>query len=214
MVQQIGELLRSVERQPKSSGDVWKDIAKSVDGMDFSVYVQLMQDFWEAQGRKPPGDTLLKMWYITLRNMTPDQLGLAILRYLETAADQYCTPKLLLELGGVTVADDTASVSAWDEVISEIKRVGGYQTPKFTDSRTAATIRHLGGWVLVCDTPQEELHKWTRQNFERTFSAMPKTATARLTNLIEITNAQTGQTQAATAITKQIEADRAKRLED
>jgi hypothetical protein len=176
--------------------------------MDKHVFVQLIGDLWEGMGRKdPPGNTLLKMWYITLRNMTPDQLGLAIVKYLEEKSDEYCTPKLLLELGGVTVAGDVAPVAAWDEVISEIQRVGGYQTPRFTDNRTAATIRHLGGWIRVCDTAQEELHKWTRQNFLKTFAAMPSTAEARLTNLIEQENARTGRAEIAAEIQRLIAAN-------
>jgi len=181
--------------------------------MDKQIFMQLIGDLWEGMGRKdPPGNTLLKMWYITLRNMTPDQLGRAIVRYLEEKSDEYCTPKLLLQLGGVTAADDTASVTAWDEVISEIKRIGGYQTPRFSDSRTAATIRHLGGWIRVCDTDQEELHKWTRQHFLKTFNAMPATAEARLTNLIEQENARTGQVEAAAEIQRRIAADQMLRI--
>lgn len=205
MVQQIGELLSVGQQLRKSSADVWQSIAASVDGMDRTVFVQLIGDLWEGMGRKePPGATLLKMWYITLRAMTAEQLGRAIVLYLESKADEYITPKLLLELGGVTDPGDVAGIAAWDQVLEEIKRVGGYQTPTFTDSRTAAAIKHLGGWVRVCDTEPEELHKWLRQNFLKTFSAMPRVAAARLTNLIELENARTGQPDAAEQVQRRI----------
>ena len=208
------ELLVRRDQQAKaSSGDIWKDIAKSVDGMDFGIYVQLINDLWEGQGKKdPPGNTLLRIWYIALRKLTAEQLAKAILVYLETRADEYCTPKLLLELGGATTDSDAASVAAWDEVLLEIKRVGAYQTPRFSDSRTAATIKHLGGWVIVCDTLPEELHKWTRQHFLKTFAVMKPTAQARLTNLIEIENARSGMTEAANQIQRRIAADQASRV--
>lgn len=181
--------------------------------MDKQVFMQLIGDLWEGMGRKdPPGNTLLKMWYITLRNMTPDQLGRAIVRYLEEKSDEYITPKLLLQLGGATTDSDAAPVAAWDEVLREIKRVGGYQTPRFSDARTSATIRHLGGWVRVCDTEPEELHKWTRQAFVKTFSAMPATAQAKLSNLIEAENARTGQTAAAGEIQRRIQNDQRLRI--
>jgi len=181
--------------------------------MDKQVFMQLIGDLWEGMGRKdPPTNTLLKMWYITLRNMTADQLGRAIVRYLETKSDEYCTPKLLLELGGVATGGDESAIAAWDEVLNEIKRVGAYQTPKFSDQRTAATIRHLGGWIRVCDTEQEELHRWTRQHFVKTFSSMPQTAQARLTNLIEQENARTGQIAAAEEIQRRIAASRLERI--
>jgi len=206
MVQHIGELVSGGQQSRKSSADVWQNIAAAVDGMDKLIFMQLIGDLWEGMGRKdPPGPTLLKMWYITLRKMTADQLGRAIVRYLEEKSDEYITPKLLLELGGAVSAGDTASISAWDEVLREIKRVGAYQTPIFADARTAATIRHLGGWVMVCDAPQEELHKWTRQHFLKTFAAMPATAEARLTNLIECENARTGMVEAAENVQARIE---------
>jgi len=169
--------------------------------MDFAVYLDLMTNLWEAMGRKdPPGNTLLKMWYITLRSLTADDLGRAIMAYLEHHSDEYITPKLLLELAGKVTDKDAAAVSAWDEVLKEIKRVGAYQTPTFSDPRTAATIKHLGGWVMVCDTKPEELHKWTRQHFLKTFVAIHSTEPARLTNLVEQENARTGQIQAAEEI--------------
>jgi hypothetical protein len=214
MVQHIGELINADQQSRKSSADVWQNIASLVDGMDKKIFMQLIGDLWEGMGRKdPPGNTLLKMWYITLRKMTPDQLGRAIVRYLEEKSDEYCTPKLLLELGGVTSAGDTAAIEAWDDVVKEISRVGAYQTPRFRDVRTAAVIQNLGGWIRVCDTKPDELHKWTRQTFLKTFAAMPVTATARLTNLIETENARTGQTASAEHVQRLIAADVQKRIE-
>jgi hypothetical protein len=64
----------------------------------------------------------------------------------------------------------------------------------------------------VCDTEPEELHKWTRQNFVKTFAAMPSTAQGRLTNLIEQENARTGQVDAAAEIQRRIAADQQLRI--
>jgi len=212
MVQHIAELVSVGQQSKKSSADVWQNIAAAVEGMDKQIFMQLVGDLWEGMGRKdPPGNTLLKMWYITLRKMTADQLGRAIVRYLEERSDEYCTPKLLLELGGVADAGDTASIAGWDEVLREIKRVGAYQTPVFADNRTAATIRHLGGWIAVCDKKPEELHQWTRQHFLKTFAAMPVTAETRLSNLIERENARTGMVEAAAEVQQRIETNQEQR---
>jgi len=212
MVQHIAELVNVGQQSKKSSADVWQNIAAAVEGMDKQIFMQLIGDLWEGMGRKdPPGNTLLKMWYITLRKMTADQLGRAIVRYLEERSDEYCTPKILLELGGAADAGDTASIAGWDEVLREIKRAGAYQTPVFADNRTAATIRHLGGWIMVCDKSPEELHQWTRQHFLKTFAAMPATAETRLSNLIERENARTGMIEAAAEVQQRIETNQEQR---
>ena len=214
MVQHIGQLVnRNQQSKASSASDVWSDIAQSVEGMDFATYLDLMTNLWEAMGRKdPPGNTLLKMWYITLRSMTPDDLGRAILAYLEHHSDEYITPKLLLKLAGKVTDGDAMGIAAWDEVLREIKRVGAYQTPIFSDSRTAATIRNMGGWVMLCDTSPDELHKWSSQRFAKTFAAMPSTADARLTNLIEAENARSGMVDAAEVVRLRISEGRRLRI--
>lgn len=210
MVTQIGELLSQRNRPVQvSSADIWKELAHAVGGMDFDVYVQLMNDLWEGAGRNgAPGPTLLKMWYQSLGRLTPAELARAIAIYVNERSKEYLSCALLLEIAGKSQQGDIVAIAAWDEVLTEIKRVGAYQTPRFTDRRTAAAIRHLGGWVALCDTAPEELHKWTRQTFLKTFNAMPVTAEARLTNLIEQENARTGQIEAAKEVQRRIEAGR------
>lgn len=205
MVQHIAEVVKQSRPARASSGDIWKELAHAVGGMDFDIYVQLMNDLWEGAGRKdPPKATLLKMWYQSLGKLEPIELARAISIYVNERSKEYLSCALLLEIAGKSSESDTASISAWDEVLREIKRVGAYQTPVFADNRTAATIRHLGGWVMVCDTKPDELHKWTRQHFLKTFSAMPVTADTRLTNLIDRENARTGMVAAAAEVQQRI----------
>ena len=193
-------------RRTKSSVEsVWEQAGNTADGMDKHAFCELLNGLWSGMGRTAmPDKTTLRVWYLCLHDLSEAQLGRGIQRYLMERADEFVNVKLIRELSGHQVASDTRGIAAWDEVLTEIKRVGAYQTPLFTDSRTAATIKHLGGWVLICDTPGEELHKWTRQNFLKAFAAMPTTTQARLTNLIEAENAQTGQTEAAADVQRLI----------
>lgn len=205
MVQHIAEVVKQSRPARASSGDIWKELAHAVGGMDFDIYVQLMNDLWDGAGRKdPPGSTLLKMWYRSLGKLEPIELARAISIYVNERSKEYLSCALLLEIAGKSQESDTASITAWGEVLREIKRVGAYQTPVFADNRTAATIRHLGGWVMVCDTNPDELHKWTRQHFLKTFAAMPAAAETRLTNLIECENARTGMVEAAAEVQQRI----------
>ena len=201
-------------RRTKSSVEsVWEQAGNTADGMNRHAFCELMNGLWAGMGRTAmPDKTTLRVWYLCLHDLTEAQLGRGIQRYLMERADEFVSVKLIRELSGHQVGSDVTGISAWDEVLNEIKRVGAYQTPRFTDSRTAATIRHLGGWIALCDTEPEELHKWSRQSFLKTFAAMPTTAQARLTNMIEAENARTGQTDAAADVQRLIGENGRKRI--
>jgi len=209
MVQQIGELVNEVTLPTKSSPDrIWEQAGNSACGMNKHAFVELMNGLWAGMGRTArPDKTTLRVWYLCLHDLTESQFGRAIQRYLCDRADEFVNVKLIRELSGVQSSGESAQVAAWDEVLREIKRVGAYQTPVFSDNRTAATIRNMGGWVMLCDTAPEELHKWSSQRFAKTFAAMPVTADARLTNLIEVENARAGMTEAANEVQLRIAED-------
>ena len=197
-----------VDSQPKKSSAerIWEDAANGRSGMDKAAFVELMNGLWAGMGRSVmPDKTTLRVWYLCLHDLSVSQFGRAVQRYLTERSAEFVNVQIIRELSGVQSACDTASIVAWNEVLSEIKRVGGYQTPMFSDTRTAATINHLGGWVRVCDTEPEELHKWTRQHFLKAFAAMPARADARLTNLIEQDNARTGRIEQAAEIQRRIQ---------
>lgn len=213
MVQHIGELVSVATLQTKSSPDrIWEQAGNTASGMNKHAFVELMNGLWAGMGRTVmPDKTTLRVWYLCLHDLTEAQFGRAIQRYLCDRADEFVNVKLIRELSGAQSSSETARVTAWDEVLREIKRVGAYQTPVFSDSRTAATVRSLGGWVRICDTDPDELHKWTRQHFLKTFSAMPAMAESRLTNLIEQENARTGMVETAKEIQQRITEDQSER---
>jgi len=213
MVQHIADLVSVVTQPTKSSPDrIWEQAGNTACGMNKHAFVELMNGLWAGMGRVAmPDKTTLRVWYLCLHDLTEPQFGRAIQRYLCDRADEFVNVKLIRELSGAQSSSESAQVAAWDEVLREIKRVGAYQTPVFSDQRTAATIRNMGGWVMLCDTSPEELHKWSSQRFAKTFAAMPVTADARLTNLIETENARSGMTDAAADVQRRITEDQSRR---
>ena len=213
MVQHIAELVGGDSQPKRSSAQrVWEEAANGVEGMDRHAFVELMNGLWSGMGRTTmPDQTTLRVWYLCISDLTVQQLGRAVQRYLTEHSKEFVNVQLIRELSGAQADGDTASIAGWDEVLREIKRVGAYQTPVFADNRTAATIRHLGGWVAVCDKKPEELHQWTRQYFLKTFAAMPATAETRLSNLIERENARTGMIETAAEVQQRIETNQERR---
>lgn len=199
-----------VDSLPKKSSveAIWEAAGNSATGMDKAAFCELMNGLWAGMGRTVmPDKTTLRVWYLCLHDLTEAQFGRGIQRYLTERSDEFVNVKLIRELSGIQAAGDTLAIDAWDDVVNQIKLVGGYQTPRFRDLRTTAVVQHLGGWIRICDTKPDELHKWTRQNFLKAFAAMPATAEARLTNLIEQENARTGRVQAAEEVQRKIEYD-------
>ena len=202
-----------VDSRPKTSSaqKVWEEAANSAEGMNRHAFVELMNGLWVGMGRTAmPDQTTLRVWYLCLHDLTVSQFGRAIQRYLTERSGEFVNVQLIRELSGIQQAGDEAAVTAWNAVLSEIKRCGGYQTPRWQGRNDAAritqTIAHLGGWVRICDTETEELHKWTRQAFLKTYAAMPATAEqARLSNLIEMENARTGYVEQAEHVKAGIE---------
>lgn len=85
---------------------------------------------------------------------------------------------------------------AWQAVRGAISKVGAYDSPAFDDAAVNATIRELGGWLLLCDTPIDEMH-WLEKRFCATYSALcsvklPSDQTERLAGLTEIGNGREG----------------------
>jgi len=63
--------------------------------------------------------------------------------------------------------------SAWVGVRKSIGSVGGYKSVQFDDPFTTATIRLLGGWIMLCDTPSgEKLDTWMQRQFLATYESL------------------------------------------
>lgn len=203
-----------LQRTRSSAERIWEDAANNSQGMDKAAFVELMNGLWSGMGRTVmPDKTTLRVWYLCLHDLSVQQFGRAVQRYLTERSDEFVNVKIIRELSGIETSGDTQAIDAWDDVVSEIKRVGGYQTPRFRDVRTTAVVQHLGGWIRICDTKPDDLHEWTRQHFLKAFAAMPATTSARLTNLIEVENARTGQVAAAETAQRRIEQARQLRIE-
>lgn len=77
--------------------------------------------------------------------------------------------------GQALSSSDRARI-AFAAVKSAVAKYGGYATVIFDDPIVTAAIRHLGGWVRICDTESgEKFDTWLWQDFERVYNALLKT---------------------------------------
>lgn len=108
-------------------------------------------------------------------------------------------PAELRELAGAVTGQlslDEFATLAWNTVAKAISSVGYDRSVSFQDLVINATIRQLGGWNKIVNTPATEL-KWLKNDFIKTYTAMSKLQlsaqqTARLAGYVELTNIANG----------------------
>lgn len=111
---------------------------------------------------------------MALEELSIDEIRLAIgkacreSKFMPTGAE-------LRTLAGVQSPASRALI-AWNVVKGAIQTVGAYCSVDFDDPVTNATLRTLGGWVAVCDTPAvDQFDKFLRKEFERVYCELWKT---------------------------------------
>lgn len=90
---------------------------------------------------------------------------------------------------------------AWCDVRRAISRVGGYDSPQFNDPIINATIREMGGWVLLCESTVDEL-VWREKDFLRLYSALAtcQLLEDRVARLAGITEKENGLAVSASVV--------------
>ena len=80
--------------------------------------------------------------------------------------------RTLCGVGAVGVTADDRALIAWKAVRRAISTEGAYRTVIFDDPIATATVRGLGGWVRICDTPSgESLDAWLQRDFLKLYAA-------------------------------------------
>lgn len=133
---------------------------------------QLVTMLAEATGRKLTAEGLMA-YDIALSDVPIAALNTATYRLLRSAKFMP-SPAEIREAAGVAtgaVAAKDKPTLAWCDVRRSISRVGGYDSPNFEDAIINATIREMGGWVLLCESTVEEL-VWREKDFLRMYAAL------------------------------------------
>jgi hypothetical protein len=66
---------------------------------------------------------------------------------------------------------DQATI-AWIEVLNAVKRIGNYESVKFTDPVIHSVINMMGGWDQLAATMTTDEEKWKQKEFERLYEVI------------------------------------------
>lgn len=85
---------------------------------------------------------------------------------------------------------------AWLEVLETIKRVGHYQSVRFSDQVIHGVIESMGGWIRLAGEMTQDEEKWKQKEFEKLYEILAKNPRGKtpeyLPGLCEIKNASNG----------------------
>ena len=84
---------------------------------------------------------------------------------------------------------------AWLDVLSTVKRIGNYQSVKFSDPVIHGVIEAMGGWIRLAGEMTADEEKWKQKEFERLYEILSKYSrsfSSYLPGLCEIQNAVCG----------------------
>lgn len=112
---------------------------------------------------------LVDLYWRAMEEMTIEQVEAAAAKML-TDQDQKFWPRPadFLKHSGTPSREELA-LDAWGSLLDAIREHGAYTSVKFDDPALGATVRVLGGWVRLCDTPAEQMHAFTRSAFLKAY---------------------------------------------
>lgn len=113
-------------------------------------------------GREVDQPALLGYWY-GLCDLNVDDVQRAIIAGIRTKKFMPAVAELR-ELAG-ELPPATRALVAWDALCRAVAEHGGYRSVAFDDPALTASIRQLGGWQRICDTPADQFDVWLRKDF-------------------------------------------------
>jgi len=113
---------------------------------------------------------LIEGYWLGLESISLVEINKAVRRAI-SECDRMPRPKDLRELAGEMPTSTRAAI-AWGAVVKTISAHGSYESVDFDDKTINATIRNMGGWTMLCSKNSDELHTWSRKEFERIYSAL------------------------------------------
>lgn len=122
-------------------------------------------------GEKPIPPNGAAAWFLMLGHLGVEQLQRAIVavmrqhRFAGLPAIGQIAEAAEGPQQSAALPNDQRAVLAWDRVLDAISRVGGNASARFVDPLATASIRSLGVWLALCDTPSEELRTWKCKEF-------------------------------------------------
>jgi len=161
---------------------------------DYEAFAGLISALAASFG-KESDEAMLTGYWMGLGDMDLSELRAACAKAIRSMKFMP-KPAELREMGGESNVAERAEI-AFAAAAKAIGSHGKYASVDFDDPVINATIRSMGGWEKVCALKAEELHKWTKKDFIKMYTAhsnvgVSEEAIAYLAGQVERENTSTG----------------------
>lgn len=140
-------------------------------------------------------DLTFEMYWNGLKDYSIDEVQAAFNAHLQHPEDGKWWPKVSDIIKNCKGGTQDNALRAWNEVETAIRRVGGYQDVVFHDPLIHQIIHKMGGWIALCDIPDEKSLVFKANEFKNAYRALYATPQqlqppVELTGIINAQNAK------------------------
>ncbi|WP_024851466.1 DUF6475 domain-containing protein [Hydrogenovibrio kuenenii] len=140
-------------------------------------------------------DLTLDMYWNGLKDYSIEEVQAAFNAHLQHPEDGKWWPKVSDVIKNCKGSTQDNALRAWSEVETAIRRVGGYQDVVFHDPLIHQIIHKMGGWISLCDIPDEKSLVFKANEFKNAYRALYATPQqlqppVELTGIINAQNAK------------------------
>lgn len=153
-----------------------------------SEFTKLLTGVAELYG-KGVSSCLFEIYWCSLEKYSLDEVKRAINLHIVNPDVGQFMPKPSDFIRYIEGKSEEKALFAWQKVIAAMKSVGAYESIAFDDPAIHYAIDKMGGWVVLCHSPESKSH-YLFQDFSRNYffclthrvSGCPKKLTGIFTN--------------------------------
>ena len=133
----------------------------------FKEYMSLLSETFD----KPVSGSLSDLYWKILEPFTDEQCEKAFKEVLYTTKF-FPKPADFMEI--LKGKKEHNATIAWIEVLNAIKRIGNYESVKFSDPVIHSVLQVMGGWDQLAATMITDEEKWKQKEFEKLYQVMER----------------------------------------
>lgn len=140
-------------------------------------------------------DLTFEMYWNGLKDYSIEEVQAAFNAHLQHPEDGKWWPKVSDIIKNCKGGTQDNALRAWNEVETAIRKVGAYQDVVFHDPLIHQIIHKMGGWMALCDIPDEKSLTFKANEFKTAYRSLYATPAqhqppVELTGIVNAQNAK------------------------
>jgi hypothetical protein len=159
-----------------------------MNSTDREEFAKRMTGMAEVYG-SPLSDMALEIYFDAFKDFTYEQFCQGFSSVVKTHKYKNM-PNPAEIIDAIEGGSEVKALTAWDEVLTDIRKRGRLQGGKFDNPAIEQAIRVCGGWEKICAGDEQDL-QWVKKEFIEAYGAVNHTAYKTAIEAREIISALT-----------------------